>query len=136
MEKDVISVIEEGTPVQLFERKRVLVLTPDATRTCPLPMMVQALHKTVGRRCDRLDFMVALCTHTPMTEKRILDLYGIADQTQTFAASSFLNHEWHRPDIFQRLGSLNPREVEVLSEGLLKEEVPIDINKRIFDEDF
>jgi lactate racemase len=36
-EEDVVSVIEEGTPVELFERKRVLVLTPDATRTCPLP---------------------------------------------------------------------------------------------------
>jgi len=135
LEQDVISVIEEGTPVERFERKRVLVLTPDATRTCPLPMMVRALRKTIGTRCERLDFMVALGTHTPMSEESILALYGIADQSQGFDASRFYNHEWARQDTFRRLGTLEPREVEELSEGLLKEEVPIEINKRIFDYD-
>lgn len=134
-EEDVVSVIEEGTPVELFERKRVLVLTPDATRTCPLSMMVQALRKTIGKRCYRLDFMVALGTHTPMSEESILALYGIADQKRGFAASRFYNHEWARQSTFRRLGSLNPREVEELSEGLLREEVPIDINKKILDYD-
>jgi lactate racemase len=135
LEEHVVSVIEEGTPVGLFERKRVLVLTPDATRTCPLPMMVQALRKTVGRRCDRLDFMVALGTHTPMSEERILDLYGIVDQKQDFASSRFYNHEWARQDTFLRLGSLNRQEIEELSEGRLSEEIPIDINKKILDYD-
>ncbi len=135
LEEDVISVIEEGTPAELFERKRVLVLTPDATRSCPLPMMVQALRKTVGRRCDRLDFMVALGTHTPMSAESILSLYGIADRREDFASSRFYNHEWAHQDTFRRLGSFSPQEVEELSEGRLREKVQIDINKRIFDYD-
>ena len=53
LEKDVETIIREGTPAHLYENKRVLVLTPDATRTCPLPMMVQAIRKTIGERCDR-----------------------------------------------------------------------------------
>ncbi|MBN2033562.1 MAG: DUF2088 domain-containing protein [Deltaproteobacteria bacterium] len=135
LEEDVISVIEEGTPVELFDTKRVLVLTPDATRTCPLPMIVRALRKTVGARSQRLDFMVALGTHTPMSEESILALYGIPDHRMGFRSSRFYNHEWAYQHNFSRLGSLNPVEVEELSGGLLKEEVPIDINKRIFDYD-
>jgi lactate racemase len=134
LEEDVRAVIEAGTPADLFEKKRVLVLTPDSTRTCPLPMMIEILRKVMGKRCARLDFMVALGTHTPMPEESILSLYGIK-QKETFPNSSFFNHEWDRQETFRRIGSLSPHEVERISEGLLREEVPIDINKKIFDYD-
>ena len=42
------SIIEADTPKELFEDKRVLVLTPDTTRTCPLPMMVRSMRETIG----------------------------------------------------------------------------------------
>jgi nickel-dependent lactate racemase len=134
LEEDVRSIIEAGTPVDLYERKRVLVLTPDTTRTCPLPMMIETLQRVVGKRCARLDFMVALGTHTPMTEKSILSLYGIENK-EAFADSKFFNHEWDRQDTFRRIGSLSASEVERISDGLLREEVPVDINKKIFDYD-
>jgi nickel-dependent lactate racemase len=134
-ETDVEGIIREGTPAGLYENKRVLVLTPDATRTCPLPMMVQAIRKTIGERCARLDFMVALGTHTPLAPESILALYGITNPRQDFPRSSFLNHEWNRPDTFRRIGALAAANVEEISGGLLSEEVPIEINQRIFDYD-
>lgn len=135
LENDAVSIIEDGMPANIFENKNILVLTPDATRTCPLPMMVQAVCKTLGHRCARLDFMVALGTHPPMSEKDILALYGITNPRRDFPRSGFGNHEWRRPEEFRRIGTLSALEVEEISEGLLSEEVPVDINRRIFDYD-
>lgn len=134
-EEEVRSIIREGIPAELFQGKRVLVLTPDATRTCPLPMIVNAIRDVIAGPCKRLDFMVALGTHTPLSEKGILSLYGIAEDRIPSWNSSFYNHDWDRRDTFHRLGSLMPEDVEGLSEGLMREEVPIDINRRVLDYD-
>jgi nickel-dependent lactate racemase len=134
-ESDVEAIIREGTPSGWYENKRVLVLTPDTTRTCPLPMMVRAIRKTIGERCTRLDFMVALGTHTPLPPESILALYGITPPWQESSRSAFYNHEWGRPDTFRRIGTLTPTEVEAISAGILSEELPIEINKSIFDYD-
>jgi hypothetical protein len=77
-EETVGSIVEAGTKASLYEKKRVLVLTPDATRTCPLPMLVRAIREVIGSRAARLDFMVALGTHPPLAEEAILKLYGIS----------------------------------------------------------
>jgi nickel-dependent lactate racemase len=136
-ERDIQDIISAGTPAELYRKKRVLVLTPDATRTCPLPLMVRTVNHIIGSRCRRLDFMVALGTHPVMSESEILSLYGI-DKTQrrkAFKRSVFLSHRWDQPRTFQRLGHLEEKEISQFSNGLLSERVPVDINRRIFDYD-
>jgi len=135
VEEEVRVLLDEGTPVRLFERKRVLVLTPDATRTCPLAMMIRSVVDVIGARAAKLDFMVALGTHTPLAQKDILKLYGIDSRRKMFRGTEFFNHEWDRQESFARIGTFTQEEVEDLSEGRLKENVPIVINKRIFDYD-
>ena len=127
------SIIETGTRASLYENKRVLVLTPDATRTCPLPMLVRAVRETIGSRAAQLDFMVALGTHPPLAEETILKLYGITARRrqEAFAGSRFLNHRWDLEDTFMEIGTLGAKAVEETSGGLLSEEVPILINKAI-----
>jgi nickel-dependent lactate racemase len=134
-EEDVRSLLEEGTPPRLFERKRVLVLTPDATRTCPLPLMIHSVSDVIGDRASKLDFMVALGTHTPLVHKDILKLYGIDGRQKKLDRTQFFNHQWGRPDSLAQIGTFTQEEIEDLSEGRLKEKVPIVINKRIFDYD-
>ncbi len=136
-EKEVRGIIEAGTPASLYENRRVLVLTPDGTRSCPLPMMVRLLRETIGERASRLDFMVALGTHPIMTEEEILNLYGIppAERKELFRQSCFSCHRWDLPETFRRVGELTEEEVQTISGGLLRERVPIDINKSIFDYD-
>jgi len=136
-EEKVREIIEAGTPAGLYENRRVLVLTPDGTRTCPLPMMVRILREVIGARAARLDFMVALGTHPIMTDEEILKLDGIneASRKGTFGQSSFFCHRWDRPETFQRIGELTEEDVAAISGGLLRERVPIDINKMIFDYD-
>jgi nickel-dependent lactate racemase len=133
-EEKVKEIIETGTPSSLYEKKRVLVLTPDATRTCPLPMMVRAVREVMGERAAKLDFMVAVGTHIPLSEKRILELYGITAQCrkETFGRSEFFCHRWDLPETFLQVGYLSEEEVERISGGLLKEKVSIDINRKTY----
>ena len=136
-EEDVKDIIAAGTPAKMFENKRVLVLTPDATRTCPLPMMVGAIREVIGAKAAKLDFMVALGTHTPLPQKEILKLYGITTEQKRaqFHNTLFLNHRWDRPQTFRRIGYLSEEDVETVSQGHLREKVPVDINKKIYDYD-
>ena len=136
-EIDIKEIISRTTPTSLYEGKRVLVLTPDTTRTCPLPQMISILQDIIGSQAERLDFMVALGTHTPLPEKRIQALYGIsaADRAGRFKETRFLNHRWDLPDTLTRVGWIEASDIEELSEGRLSERVPVDINKTIFDYD-
>lgn len=131
------SIIEADTPKELFEDKRVLVLTPDTTRTCPLPMMVQSVRETIGCRASKLDFMVALGTHQTLSEENILKLYGLSreEQREKYADSRFLNHRWDLPETLIQVGQITREEVEAVSGGRLSETVSIDINKAVFDYD-
>jgi nickel-dependent lactate racemase len=134
---EIRTIVESGTPPELYENKRVLVLTPDTTRTCPLPLMISLLQDTIGTMAQQLDFMVALGTHQPLSEERILELYGISAESRktTFAKTTFYNHRWDLEDTFRTVGYLTEEETGELSGGRLQEKVPVDINKTIFDYD-
>ena len=114
LEAKIKEIIEAGTPAGLYENKRVLVLTPDGTRTCPLPMMVRIVRDLIGERAARLDFMVALGTHPVMSERQVLELYGISGQERQdlFGRSGFFCHRWDLPETFRRIGELSADEVE------------------------
>ncbi|MDP1992753.1 MAG: lactate racemase domain-containing protein [Syntrophales bacterium] len=136
-ETKIKEMIAAGTPAGLYEKRRVLVLTPDGTRTCPLPMMVRLVSEVIGEKAAKLDFMVAVGTHPILPEEKILELYGITpkDRGEKFGRSDFFCHRWDLPESFRRIGELSETEVETISGGLLKESVPIDINKKIYDYD-
>ncbi len=136
-ETEIRDFIAAGTPRDLFRDKKILVLTPDATRTCPLPQMIRGLHEVVGGGCRCLDFMVALGTHTPLPEEQILALYGITpeERQRHFGTSRFLNHRWDLPETFRELGTIPAEEIADLSRGHLSEAVPVVINRHIFDYD-
>ncbi len=128
-------ILAKGIPKEAYQGKKVLVLTPDATRTCPLPMMVRALAEVVGDSAGRLDFMVALGTHPPLGKDKILDLYGIQHPGDLWSGSSFLDHRWDKPETFCRIGTISREELESLSQGLLAEKVDVEINRAVLDYD-
>ncbi len=131
------AIVSEGTPKELIEGKKVLTLTPDATRTCPLPRLITAVKEVVGSRAARLDFMVALGSHHPLDEQRIMKLYGIDPQRRAreFADNRFLNHRWDLQGTLVKIGTISEQEIEEISGGLFREAVDVDINRAIFDYD-
>ncbi len=130
-------IIAEGTPAEVVAGKKVLVLTPDATRTCPLHRMIRAVNDVLGPRVERLDFMVALGTHHPLEDEQIMKLYGITAERRKkeFTGSSFLNHRWDLQDTLVKIGTISEQEIETISGGLFRESLPVDINRAIFDYD-
>jgi len=136
-EAEVRSIIEKGVPETLVRGKRVLVLTPDATRTCPLPMMARLVKEIVGRGAARMDFMVALGTHHPLDDAGMDRLFGIKDGDREgfFKGSRFLNHRWDLPETLRKIGTISAPEIEKLTDGLFRESVDVSVNRAIYDYD-
>jgi nickel-dependent lactate racemase len=117
-----------------LDGKRVLVIIPDATRTAPIPLLFRLLYKQIGRRVARLDYLIALGTHPPMTEEAIEHLVGVsqAEITEHYPNVEVFNHHWDTPGALQTIGVISAQEAHNLTEGILTEEVPVTLNRMIF----
>lgn len=120
--EEICSRIEAGTPRALFESRRVLAITPDATRSAPLPALVRAVDEVIGPHARQLDYMVALGTHPVMSDEAIHRLYGVsaAERADRFASSCFLNHRWDTPGTLQRIGSFTERQISAATDSTLR----------------
>jgi nickel-dependent lactate racemase len=99
--------------------------------------MFQTLHSHIGGITRSLDVMVALGTHPPMSDEAICHRLEISagERYSKYATVRFFNHEWHNATALQRIGIIPAREIEKLSGGLFSMDVPVEVNKRVFDYD-
>ena len=110
---------------------RVLAVIPDKTRDdntdLLFPMISQAL---AARGAGRLDALVAQGTHPPMTEaeKRVKIGAGLAELP---LFGEVFDHHWDRPSELTTLGTLGADEVSRLTGGLMRQDVPIQLNVRL-----
>jgi nickel-dependent lactate racemase len=100
-------------------------------------MLFRLLNDLLGGRAARLDFMIALGTHQAMSDDAISRLVGMpaAERKARHPNTSIFNHEWERPEALARFGTLGAADVEKLTDGLLAEEIPVDLNRMILDYD-
>ena len=132
-------VLSEGL-VGRFAERRVLTLIPDFTRTVPLaelfPIVVDLLADTA-----KLDFMVALGTHPPLSEERLNDLVGITAQERAgrYRHVGLLNHAWDAPDTLTQLGTIPQSRVKEIAgerwHHTLGGDVPVSINRAVLEYD-
>lgn len=117
--------------------KRAMLIVPDATRTAPVGLLFKTIYDLVGEQVSQFDVMIALGTHPPMSEAAINTRLEITqeERTGTYAKVGYLNHEWDNPDMLANLGTIPAAEIGELSGGLFEMDVPVTINKRIFDYD-
>src|SRR5215471_3266900 len=113
-------VIEQLSRLDVDGRS-VCVLVPDATRTCPLPLLVGAVHEALHGRVSRLTVLVALGTHQPMSEQALARHLGYRPGRleETYPGMTVLNHKWWTPETFADLGTIPAARLEELSEGRL-----------------
>ena len=119
-------------PVGDFRDQRVLLIVPDSTRTAPLSILFPTLRERLAGTAKSLDVLVALGTHPPMQQDRIREMLGIGREDPCQELNLF-NHEWDNPDALVTIGVLSKQETEEISEGMLKQEVAVQINRRILD---
>ncbi len=117
--------------------KKVLVLIPDSTRSCPLPMMFDAVCSYAHSKASKLDFLIALGTHPPMEQKAIDKLVGIskAELNSKYPGVNVYNHLWDDPNSLKSIGNISEDKINDITSGLFKMNVDVKINKMIFDYD-
>jgi nickel-dependent lactate racemase len=117
--------------------RRVLVIIPDGTRTCPLPMVTRELYSAVGRRAKRFDFLIALGTHPPMDEQQIDRLLGVSGgkRAEMLGKTQVFNHRWNDPAALRKIGTLSAEQVKEITGGLFSMRIDVTINKLLFDYD-
>src|SRR6266700_7739194 len=76
--EDVKQLIAQTCDPLPIDGKRVLVLIPDRTRTAPIPLFFRLLYEHIGQRATRLDYLIALGTHQPLSESAIEQLVGFS----------------------------------------------------------
>jgi len=120
-----------------LDGKRVLVIIPDRTRTAPIPLMFRLFYELLHERVQRLDYLIALGTHKPLTEDAINQLIGVTPEERSgrYARVNIFNHRWETPETFVSLGEISSAEVEELSGGLMSQAVDVRLNRVIFDYD-
>ena len=129
--------VAAALPLSEVQGKRLLLIVPDHTRTAPIGMLFKAIHQHLGSHVAALDVLVALGTHPPMSEEGIaqrLELTGEERRTR-YSNVRFFNHEWDNPLALRQIGTLSPEVVRELSLGQFELEVPVKVNRRIFDYD-
>jgi nickel-dependent lactate racemase len=63
--------LEEGLARVPLEGRKTLVITPDSTRSGPMPMIFRLLAELLLPRVLKLDFLIALGTHQPLSQEAI-----------------------------------------------------------------
>ena len=128
-------IVRESLASLPLDGKRVLVLIPDGTRSMPMPLMFSLFREFLGGRVAALDYLVALGTHQPMTDAQLSRMIGQPVTGGRAGASRVFNHAWQDPDTFAHIGTIPADEVSRITSGLMAQDVPVRLNKVIFDYD-
>jgi nickel-dependent lactate racemase len=115
--------------------KRVLTIIPDGTRTMPMPLMFQLLQEEIGTQAAACDYLIALGTHSLMSEAQLTRLLGCPVVNGTCGNARVFNHRWDLPGTFVDLGTIPADKVAEASGGLLSEPILVKINRLLFDYD-
>ncbi len=136
-DEEIYNILKEGLEKIDLNGKKVLVLIPDHTRTCPLNILFRYMADIILPRANKLDFLIALGTHQPMSQEHINKLVGVTDKQRNneYKNIGIYNHDWTNPDIFEILGTISADEIEKITNGLMKQDVPVGLNKMILDYD-
>jgi len=133
--EEIHNVVRAGLSALHLRGKRLLVIIPDGTRTMPLPLMFDLIEEEAGSKAAALDYLVALGTHQPMTDAQLSRLVGRPVVNGWAGNRRIHNHHWEDSASFVGIGTIPAAEIRELSGGLLERDVPVSLNKLIFDYD-
>jgi nickel-dependent lactate racemase len=110
--------------------RSVCVIVPDATRSCPLPLLLSAVHEALDGRATGVTVLIALGTHAPMTDEQLARHLG-----GPYPGFTVKNHEWWRPEELVTIGTIPAERVGELSEGRMHEAVDVVLNRAVTEHD-
>ena len=136
-EEDVRELVAGALGQAELDGKRVLVIIPDSTRTAPVPLLFRLLHEILWDRVKALDYLVALGTH-PLMSADALNVHlcvTAEERAKKYAGIRVFNHRWDLEETCVSIGTISREEIEGITRGLLSQDLPVTINRLIFDYD-
>ncbi len=125
---DIRNALEQSLSDTRLSLKKVLLLPPDYTRFhSNAGRITWHLYDMLKNSCE-VDIMPALGTHVPVSE---------SEWNHMFAGIPFdrmLVHNW-RSDV-EKIGVVPAEYVESISEGLVKDEIIVEVNRRLLDKSY
>ena len=131
-ELEITAIVKESLDSLELGGKRVLILIPDNTRTMPMPLMFDLFEELLSERVRQLDYLVALGTHQPLDDAQLSKLVGRNVTDGKVGNTHIFNHEWQKPGSFAHIGTIPHEEIELITNGLCSQDVPVQLNKRLF----
>lgn len=133
--KQIESIIMKGLEKKDFKAKKLLVVVPDLTRTCPTALIFKTICEKLSSSVKKLDFLIALGTHPPLNDGQIEKLFGMSKKKikEKYRVVNIYNHDWKKDVI--KIGEIEEDIVDDISQGLFKEKIPVTINKKVIDAD-
>jgi nickel-dependent lactate racemase len=113
-----------------LDGKRVCVIVPDATRSCPLPLLLGAVHEALHGRATAVTVLIALGTHAPMSAAQLEKHLG-----GPYPGFDIRNHEWWLPETLVSLGGITAERVAELSEGRMRQPIDVTLNRAVVEHD-
>lgn len=124
-DEKIYAALDRAILTQKERLHKALLLPPDFTRFHSGAGKITAyLYHALKDTC-RVDIMPALGTHAPMTADEIRRMFG------EIPPERFLVHNW-REDVTQ-IGEVPAEYVAEISEGLMREAIPVEVNRRLLD---
>ena len=120
-----------------LDGKRILLIIPDHSRTCPIDLLFRELYPRLAPGRDHVDFLVALGTHPALSDAQIYERVGItaAEHKTRYPKARFFNDDWKNPAALTSVGKLTPADIREITQGLFEMEVNITINRMVQDYD-
>jgi nickel-dependent lactate racemase len=120
-----------------LDGQRVCVLVPDGTRSCPLPLLLGAVHDALHGRVRQLTVLIALGTHAAMDERELSTHLGypIGDLEGRYPGMTVRNHDWNNSDTFVSVGSISAQRVAEVSSGRMRDAVDVRLNRGVVEHD-
>jgi len=134
---EILSISEKAVSEWKIEGKRVLLVVPDGTRSCPMDVIFPILYNLIAPSAKAINILIALGTHPPMSDDEINRRFGISqsDRTTKYPKARFHNHMWKDPALLVSVGSLSSADVSEITGGLFKMDVTITCNRMVLDHD-
>jgi nickel-dependent lactate racemase len=135
-EEEVRAVLSEAFAQQHLSGKRVLAIIPDGTRSAPIDIMFRQVTELLPPQVRQLDYLIALGTHPPMSERRSISALDLLRGNEPkYSPCQVFNHHWKDPRQLREIGTIGEEEVAALSGGLMRETVRVTVNALVFDYD-
>ncbi|MBQ9997607.1 MAG: DUF2088 domain-containing protein [Clostridia bacterium] len=111
------------------ELTKVLILPPDFTRMYSGAGKITAIYYELLKDKCQVDIMPALGTHAPMTEEEWKAFFG-----EGVPFDRMIVHNW-RNDVV-KVGEVPAEFVSEVSEGLVKNSIDVEVNRRLMDSSY